>query len=108
MRPLAFVFGALAGRAVAQSRRMPQPKLVSLPPVSTPAVSSGAGALGALAVGSFAAGALAVGALAIGALAIGKLAVRKAKFGEMEIDGLTVRRLRVLEDAETDADEAKV
>jgi hypothetical protein len=44
-----------------------------------------------------------VGALAIGALAIGKLAVRKAKFGDVEIDSLTVRKLRIIE--ETDSSE---
>ena len=44
-------------------------------------------------------GALAVGALAIARLAIGRLTVKKARFAKVEIDDLTVRRLRVIEDA---------
>jgi len=48
-----------------------------------------AGAVGALALGAFA-----IGALAIGAFAIGRLSVRKARFRSLEIDELTVRRLR--------------
>jgi hypothetical protein len=48
-----------------------------------------AGAVGALALGAFA-----IGALAIGAFAIGCLSVRKARFRSLEIDELTVRRLR--------------
>jgi hypothetical protein len=53
--------------------------------------------MGVLAVGAAALGALAIGAMAIGRLAIGGLAVRKAKFGAVEIDDLTVCRLHVLE-----------
>jgi hypothetical protein len=53
--------------------------------------------MGALAVGAMALGAFAIGAIAIGRLAIGGLAVRKAKFGSVEIEDLTVRRLHVLE-----------
>jgi hypothetical protein len=48
--------------------------------------------------------ALAVGALAIGALAVGRLQIRKARLGKVEIDDLTVRRFRVVE--ETDGDSA--
>jgi hypothetical protein len=55
--------------------------------------------VGALAIGAAALGAFAIGAMAIGRLAIGGLAVRKAKFGAVEIDDLTVRRLHVLESA---------
>jgi hypothetical protein len=44
-------------------------------------------------------GAAALGAFAIGAMAIGSLAIRKAKFGSVDVDELTVRRLRVLEQA---------
>jgi hypothetical protein len=55
--------------------------------------------MGALAVGAAALGAFAIGAIAIGRLAIGGLAVRKAKFGSVEIEDLTVRRLHVLETA---------
>jgi hypothetical protein len=51
----------------------------------------------ALALGAAALGAFAIGAIAIGSLAIGGLVVRKAKFRTVEIDDLTVRRLRVLE-----------
>ena len=72
-------------------------RLLQLPATNAPAMS-----VGALAVGSFAIGALAVGALAIGALAIGRLSVRRATaqkvhLGEVEIDDLTVWRLRVVE-----------
>ena len=52
-------------------------------------LSVAAGAVGALALGAFA-----IGALAIGAFAIGRLSVRKARFRSLEIDELTVRRLR--------------
>jgi hypothetical protein len=51
----------------------------------------------ALALGAAAAGAVAIGAVAIGRLAVGRLAVKKARFGTLEVDELTVRRLRVLE-----------
>jgi len=46
---------------------------------------------------AFALGALAIGALAIGTLAIGHLYVRKMRLRAVEIDNLTVRRLRVLD-----------
>ena len=42
-------------------------------------------------------GAFAIGALAIGAFAIGRLSVRKARFHSLEIDELTVRRLRFID-----------
>jgi hypothetical protein len=51
----------------------------------------------ALAVGALAVGAVAVGALAIGQVAIGRLAVKKARFGTLDVDELTVRKLRVTE-----------
>lgn len=51
----------------------------------------------ALAVGAVAAGALAVGAVAIGQMVIGRLAIGKARFKSLEIDELTVRKLRVIE-----------
>jgi hypothetical protein len=41
--------------------------------------------------------AVAVGAMAVGSLAIGAVVVRKARFRSIEIDDLTVHRLRVLE-----------
>jgi len=51
----------------------------------------------ALALGAVALGAFAIGAVAIGKLVIGGLVVRSARFRSVEIDDLTVRRLRVLE-----------
>lgn len=58
-------------------------------------------------LGALALGALAVGALAIGALAIGRLRVLRADadtvhLGKLEIDDLTVKRLRVIEHAGDD------
>ena len=55
-------------------------------------------ALPAIAVGALAFGAIAIGALAIARLAIRDMAVKKARFRSVEIDDLTVRRLRVLDD----------
>jgi hypothetical protein len=51
----------------------------------------------ALALGAAAVGAVAIGALAIGRLAVGRLTIKKARFETLEVDELTVRRLRVLE-----------
>jgi hypothetical protein len=51
----------------------------------------------ALALGAAAFGAVAVGALAIGRVAIGRLVIKKARFGALEVDELTVRKLRVVE-----------
>src|SRR5215510_10138203 len=51
----------------------------------------------ALAIGAAAFGAVAVGALAIGRLALGRVTVKKARFQTLEVDELTVRKLRVLE-----------
>ena len=42
-------------------------------------------------------GAVAVGALAIGRLAVGRLAIKRAHFRSLEVDELTVRKLRVIE-----------
>jgi hypothetical protein len=53
--------------------------------------------LGAIALGALALGALAIGALAIGRLVIGRLSVGRARFKSIDVDELTVRRLRVLE-----------
>jgi hypothetical protein len=58
---------------------------------------SPAASLLTLALGAAAFGAVAVGALAIGRLAIGHLVIKKARFAALEVDELTVRRLRVLE-----------
>jgi len=53
--------------------------------------------LSALVLGAAAIGALAIGALAIGHVAVGRLVIRKARLGALEVDDLTVRRLRVVE-----------
>jgi hypothetical protein len=51
----------------------------------------------ALAVGAAAFGAVAIGALAIGRMAVGRMVIKKARFGALEVDELTVRKLRVVE-----------
>jgi hypothetical protein len=56
-----------------------------------------ASSLLALALGAAAFGAVAIGALAIGRLVVGRLVIKRARFGVLEIDELTVRKLRVLE-----------
>lgn len=56
-----------------------------------------AASLGALALGAIAVGAIAIGAVAIGRLAIGRLVIKNARFGALDVDLLTVRRLRILE-----------
>ena len=50
---------------------------------------------------------LAVGALAIGALAVGKLEIRKTRLRKVEIDDLTVRRFRIIEEADGEADASR-
>lgn len=55
-------------------------------------------AIAAVAFSAFAAGAGTVGWLTIGRLDLGKLVLSGGKVGKLEIDELTVRRLRVLED----------
>jgi hypothetical protein len=64
----------------------------------------------AIAVGALAFGAIAIGALAIARLAIGELTVKKARFRSVEIDDLTVRRLRVIDDGrnQIETESAKV
>ena len=57
-----------------------------------------AASLLALALGVAAFGAVAIGALAIGRLAVGRMVIKKARFGALEVDELTVRKLRVFED----------
>jgi hypothetical protein len=57
----------------------------------------GARSVSAASVGALATAALAFGVLAIGALAIGRLAVGRARFKDLEIDRLTVRKLKILE-----------
>ena len=59
---------------------------------ATPAAS-----LMALALGAAAFGAVAIGALAIGRLAVGRLVIKRARFSALQVDDLTVRRLRVIE-----------
>jgi hypothetical protein len=53
--------------------------------------------MAALALGTAAVGVLALGAVAVGRLAVGGLTVRRARFHSVEIEDLTVRRLRVIE-----------
>ena len=50
-----------------------------------------------LALGAAAFGAVAIGALAIGRIVVGRLVIKKARFGALEVDELTVRKLRVVE-----------
>jgi hypothetical protein len=54
--------------------------------------AAGGLAAGSVILGAAALGALALGALAIGVLAIGRLSIGKARFREIEIDNLIVRR----------------
>ena len=56
-----------------------------------------AASLLALALGAAAFGAVVIGALAIGRLAVGRMVIKKARFGVLEVDELTVRKLRVFE-----------
>lgn len=51
----------------------------------------------ALALGAAAFAVVAIGALSIGRLAVGRLVMKKGRFGAVEVDELTVRKLRVLE-----------
>ena len=55
----------------------------------------------AIAVSAFAVGALAIGALAIGRIAIKQMALQKAKAADVEIDRLTIHRLKVIEPIQT-------
>ena len=68
------------------------PRDITRPSKAVPAAS-----LLALALGAAAFGAVAIGALAIGRHAVGRLVIKKARFGALEVDELTVRKLRVLE-----------
>jgi hypothetical protein len=65
---------------------------VTRQPKAIPAAS-----LLALALGAAAFGAIAIGALAIGRLAVGRMVIKKARFGALEVDELTMRKLRVFE-----------
>jgi hypothetical protein len=71
--------------------REPRRRTVELPPFASVVV-------GALALGALAIGALAIGALAIGRLRILRADADKVRLGTVEIDNLTVKRLRVIED----------
>jgi hypothetical protein len=111
VRGLAFVVGAIffsvlargsaprrePSRGVRHATAVKKSSVLKLPPVGLPAVASGAAALGTLAIGSLAISALAVSALAIGVLAVGRLEIRKTRLREVEIDNLTVRRFRVVD-----------
>jgi hypothetical protein len=61
------------------------------------ASATGSSVVGALALGALALGAIAIGAVAIGALSIGRVRVRRARFGQLVVDDLVVRRMRILE-----------
>ena len=74
------------------SRRELRRRELELPPVRVSSVATGALAIGALAIG-----ALAIGALAIARLSIIRASAEKVHLGTVEIDDLTVRRLRVIE-----------
>lgn len=52
-------------------------------------------------------GAMAIGAVAIAALAIGRLAVKRAKFDSIEIDELTIRRIRIIDAADAEVEQAR-
>jgi uncharacterized membrane protein YhfC len=67
---------------------------VIVEPRAAPVASALAFALGAAAVG-----AIAIGALAIGRLAIDRVVVKRARFGVLEVDQLTVRKLHVGENS---------
>ena len=54
-------------------------------------------ALLGVALGAAAFGVLAVGAVAIGRIAVGRLAIKNAHFAALEVDELTVGKLRILE-----------
>lgn len=51
----------------------------------------------AIALGAAAVGAVAIAVLAIGRLAVGHLVIGKARFKSLDVDQLTVRKLRVAE-----------
>ena len=52
----------------------------------------------ALALGAAAFAVVAIGAMAIGRLAVGGLVIKRARFNALDVDELTVRKLRVLEE----------
>jgi hypothetical protein len=100
---LAFILAALAGSRAAGpapggARKRQKVVTAALEPIQLPPLSTPA-----LAAGAFVIGALAVGALAIGALAIGRLEIRQARLRKFEIDDLTVRKLRVIEETAGEA-----
>jgi len=72
---------------------------LKLQPVRVPS-----GATGALAIGALAIGALAIGALAIARLSIIRASAEKVHLGTVEIDDLTVRRLRAIENVPADGE----
>jgi len=61
-----------------------------------PAVAIGTG-VGAAVLGALALGAIAIGALAIAKLVVGRLNVREAWLRDINIENLTVRRLKLLD-----------
>ena len=57
-------------------------------------------AIGAQAVRAFALGAIAFGAIALGSMAIGCLIINRGRIRVLQIDELTVKRLKVAEKSE--------
>src|SRR5262249_22243445 len=80
------------GAGSARKSRWPRPRDIVRRAEAVPATS-----MIALAIGAAAFGAVAVGALAIGRLALGRVTVKKARFQALEVDELTVGKLRVRE-----------
>jgi hypothetical protein len=62
----------------------------------------GAVSILATATGAIAFGAAAIGAIAIGRMLIGEIVAKKTRFRSIEVDELTVKRLRVLDGGRED------
>ena len=90
--PRLAVDGALRFGTLSKLMRMPMARDITRPAKAAPPTS-----LMAIALGAAAFGAVAIGALAIGRLAIGRLVIKRAHFRTLEVDELTVRKLRVVE-----------
>ena len=112
MRPLAFLVGALALNAAGRrpSRRVPvaarKRSPVVLPPVKVPASATGASAVGRSLRGRSHLEHSPLGR-SRSAQCIGRLDIRKARLREVEIDSLTVRKLKVTEELAMEPDSTK-
>jgi hypothetical protein len=93
----AVLASARIGMAVSRDTNRCERKLIMAREIARRQETPPAARLLALAIGAAAVGAVAIGAIAIGRMAIGGLAIRRARFGSLEVDELTVRKLRVLE-----------